>query len=73
MLAILKDEEANVRSCFDWVDVDETVGWEPMMGRVVARDTLEWKLGQLKAEAARVERELKWRAWPVARQSAFMV
>ncbi len=59
MLAILKDEEANVRSCFDWVDVDETVGWEPMMGRVVARDTLEWKLGQLKAEAARVERELK--------------
>lgn len=48
-----------MRSCFDWVDVDETVGWEPMMGRVVARDTLEWKLGQLKAEAARVERELK--------------
>lgn len=59
LLAILKDEEANVRSCFDWVDVDETVGWEPMMGRVVARDTLDWKLGQLKAEAARVARELK--------------
>lgn len=54
MLSILREEADNVRSCFAWVEIDPTIGWEPMMGRVVARDTLEWKLDQLKGEAARV-------------------
>jgi len=61
MLEILDDEERNVRSCFDWVDVDPQIGWEPTMGRVVARDTLEWKLRQLQSarrEAAAVMPEL---------------
>lgn len=47
MMEILDDEERNVRGCFDWIDVDPQIGWEPTMGRVVARDTLDWKLRQL--------------------------
>ena len=60
MRRILDEEEANVRSCLDWIDVDPDIGWEPMMGRVVARDTIEWKLRQLKdarAEAAAIGRD----------------
>ena len=60
MRRILDEEEANVKGCFDWIDVDPDIGWEPMMGRVVARDTLAWKLEQLKtarAEAADIGKD----------------
>lgn len=52
-LRIIDEERANVESCFEWVDIDSTIGWEPMMGRVVARDTLQWKLRLLETERKR--------------------
>ena len=48
MRRIIDEEESNVKGCFDWIGIDPDIGWEPTMGRVVDRDTLEWKLKQLK-------------------------
>lgn len=47
MLAVLDDEERNVREAMPLVEFDSALGWEPTMGYVCDRANLEWKLRQL--------------------------
>ena len=47
MLKVLDDETENVKAVIPVVDADSQLGREPVMGVVVDRAHLEWKLGQL--------------------------
>ena len=49
LLAILDDEEANVRETIPVVEYDSALGWEPTMFYICDRANLEWKLRQLDA------------------------
>ena len=55
MLAILDDEERNVREAMPLVAFDSSLGWEPTMGYVCDRANLEWKLRQLAEVRARIK------------------
>ena len=47
LLAIVDDEEANVRETIPVLEVDSSLGWEPTMFYICDRANLEWKLRQL--------------------------
>ena len=49
LLAIIDDEEANVRETMPVLEVDSSLGWEPTMFYICDRANLEWKLRQLDA------------------------
>ena len=48
LLAILDDEERNVRELLPFVEADSQLGWEPSMRYVADGKCLEWKLAQLR-------------------------
>ena len=54
MLAVLDDEERNVREAMPLVEFDSSLGWEATMGYVCDRANLEWKLRQLQETRRRV-------------------
>ena len=54
MLAILDDEERNVREAIPLVEFDSSLGWEPTMGYVCDRANLAWKLRQLAQTRAKI-------------------
>ena len=47
LLAVIGDEESNVRETIPFVEADSSLGWEPSMFYVADREHLEWKLRQL--------------------------
>ncbi len=54
LLAIIADEEQNVRDTIPWVEYDSRLGWEPSMLYTTDRAGLEWKLDTLRSLAARL-------------------
>ena len=52
LLAILDDEEKNVRGLIPWVENDSSLGFEPSMRYVTDPKMLQWKLKQLEDERA---------------------
>ena len=54
VLAVLDDEERNVRETIPVVESDSALGWEPTMFYVCGPKNLRWKLGQLAATRQKV-------------------
>ena len=54
VLAILADEEQNVRETLPYVEYDSRLGWEPSMLDVARPAQLRWKLDQLEQERRRL-------------------